>query len=35
MLTHRLIRPLCVLALAGSLIAYTGCGGDDKKSDPL
>jgi hypothetical protein len=33
MLTHRLIRLLCGLAIAGSLVAYTGCGGDDKKSD--
>jgi hypothetical protein len=34
MLTHnRWSRPLCILALAGALVAFTGCGGSDKKSD--
>jgi hypothetical protein len=33
MLTHRLIRLFCALAIAGSLVAYTGCGGSDNKSD--
>jgi hypothetical protein len=30
---NRLFRALCVLALSGALVAFTGCGGDDKKSD--
>ena len=29
---NRLFRALCVLALAGALVALTGCGGSDKKS---
>jgi len=32
MRTHVWTRVLCVLALAGMLVAFTGCGGDDKKS---
>ena len=32
MRTHQWTRLLCVLALAGALVAFTGCGGDDKKS---
>ena len=28
-----LIRTLCALLVVGSLVAFTGCGGDDKKSD--
>lgn len=30
---NRLFRALCVLALSGALVAFTGCGGGDKKSD--
>jgi hypothetical protein len=30
---NRLFRALCVLALSGALVAFTGCGGSDKKSD--
>ena len=29
---NRLFRALCVLALSGALVAFTGCGGSDKKS---
>ncbi|MEA2440720.1 MAG: hypothetical protein QOH76_2144 [Thermoleophilaceae bacterium] len=32
MRTHVWTRVLCALALAGMLVAFTGCGGDDKKS---
>jgi hypothetical protein len=32
MRTHQWTRVLCVLALAGALVAFTGCGGSDKKS---
>ena len=28
-----IIRTLCALLVVGSLVAFTGCGGDDKKSD--
>jgi hypothetical protein len=28
-----LIRTICALLVVGSLVAFTGCGGDDKKSD--
>jgi hypothetical protein len=30
--THVWTRLICVLALAGALVAFTGCGGSDKKS---
>ncbi|MEA2125646.1 MAG: hypothetical protein QOI80_2428 [Solirubrobacteraceae bacterium] len=29
---NRLFRALCVLALSGALVAFTGCGGSDNKS---
>jgi hypothetical protein len=29
---NRLFRALCVLALSGALVAFTGCGGSSKKS---
>jgi hypothetical protein len=29
---NRLFRALCVLALSAALVAFTGCGGSDKKS---
>jgi hypothetical protein len=29
---NRLFRALCVLALSGALVAFTGCGGSDKSS---
>ena len=32
MRTHLWTRVLCLLALAGALVAFTGCGGSDKKS---
>jgi hypothetical protein len=32
MLTDRLPRVLCALVACGSLVAFTGCGGDDNKS---
>jgi hypothetical protein len=32
MRTHVWTRALCLLALAGALVAFTGCGGSDKKS---
>jgi hypothetical protein len=32
MRTHVWTRVLCALALAGALVAFTGCGGSDKKS---
>jgi hypothetical protein len=32
MRTHVWTRLICVLALAGALVAFTGCGGSDKKS---
>jgi hypothetical protein len=30
---NRLFRVLCVIVLSGALVAFTGCGGSDKKSD--
>jgi hypothetical protein len=32
MRTHVWTRVICALALAGALVAFTGCGGSDKKS---
>src|SRR4051794_29075722 len=32
MRTHLWTRVLCLMALAGALVAFTGCGGSDKKS---
>jgi hypothetical protein len=32
MRTHFWTRALCLMALAGALVAFTGCGGSDKKS---
>jgi hypothetical protein len=32
MRTHLWTRVLCLVALAGALVAFTGCGGSDKKS---
>src|SRR3954453_12814781 len=32
MRTHFWTRVLCLMALAGALVAFTGCGGSDKKS---
>jgi soluble cytochrome b562 len=33
MLNPRRSRALCALAAAGALVAFTGCGGSDKKTD--
>jgi hypothetical protein len=32
---NRLFRALCLLALSGALVAFTGCGGSDNKSNSV